>query len=81
MDLVTTLNKLLISGSDVGDTNNRCYIPVFRSQIGFIDTWQVGSVFAQNYYLVYDMTPYDEKNQNYIQLGIAPINPVQIIGD
>ena len=67
---------MLISGSDVGDTNNRCYIPIFRAQLNYLDTWQVGNIFTKNYYMIYDMTPYDENNQNYIQVGIAPINPL-----
>lgn len=76
MDLTLQLSDMLISGSDVGDTNNRCYIPIFRAQLNYLDTWQVGNIFTKNYYMIYDMTPYDENNQNYIQVGIAPINPL-----
>ena len=32
------------------------------------------------FYMVFDMSPYDEKNMTYIQVGVAPINPANLIG-
>ena len=34
----------------------------------------------QNYYVAYDMRPYYEFNQHYIQIGIAPRNEKDEIG-
>jgi hypothetical protein len=34
----------------------------------------------EKYYTVFDMTPYDERNEMYIQVGLAPINQLNIIG-
>ena len=33
------------------------------------------------YYTVFDMTPYDEYEQPYIQVGIAKANPSDLIGE
>ena len=35
----------------------------------------------QEYYTVFDMTPYDEYNQDFIQIGIAKANPSDEIGE
>ena len=35
----------------------------------------------KKYYVVYDMTPYDERGENYIQVGIATQNHKMIIGE
>lgn len=57
--------SMLINGPDVGDVENTCYVPVFRSQNNQ-DTWFLGGLFLSQYYVVFDMTPYDEYNQDYI---------------
>lgn len=33
--------------------------------------WMVGSIFMERHYVVYDMTSYDERGENYLQVGIA----------
>lgn len=33
------------------------------------------------YYVVYDMTPYDEHGKDYIQVGIGLQNPKMIMGE
>ena len=80
MDLVLQLKDLLVSGAKVGDTNQKCYIPIFRAELGQADTWKVGTLMMQNYYVVFDMTPifYDDQ---HIRVGIAPINPSILIGE
>jgi flagellar motor protein MotB len=32
------------------------------------------------FYVTYDMTPFTEQNKDYIQVGIAPANTVNLIG-
>jgi hypothetical protein len=34
-------------------------------------TWYVGNIFMKEYYVVFDMTPKDERDQDYIQVGIG----------
>lgn len=33
------------------------------------------------FYVTYDMTPYTEHSEDYIQVGIAPSNPMNLIGE
>jgi hypothetical protein len=32
------------------------------------------------FYMVFDMSPFDEFGKDYITVGVAPINPVNIVG-
>lgn len=41
------------------------------SGLGNADTWFVGSALMKEYYVVYDQTPYDERSENYNQIGIG----------
>jgi hypothetical protein len=59
-------NNFMIPGTVFGDTSDTCYLPVFRSVGGSQDTWYIGNLFLQYFYLVFDMTPYDEHSLNYI---------------
>lgn len=72
---------LLIPAKNFGDSANHCYVGVFRSMKADQQTWYLGNLFMKDYYIVYDMTPYDERNENYIQIGIAPQNHKMIIGE
>jgi len=63
---------MLIQAKDLGDrTSNNCYVGVFRSLNANQETWYLGNLFMNKYYVVYDMTPYDEQGKDYIQVGIA----------
>ena len=66
MFLTADEHEFRMNGEQFGADPNNCYIPVFRSQIGLNDLWLVGSIFMKKYYIVYDMTPYDERSQTYI---------------
>ena len=44
---------------------------VFQSRLGEDDVWHVGSSLMKNYYVVYDMTPFDELGEDYIMIGIG----------
>jgi hypothetical protein len=37
-------------------------------------------MFLEYFYLTFDMSPYDEHGKDYIQVGVAPKNPVNKIG-
>lgn len=72
-------NRFLIPGDVIGSLSNQCYLPVFQS--GFKDDVVYLGNFMMNYlYMVFDMSPFDEHNQDYITVGVAPINPEDIIG-
>lgn len=72
-------SNLLVPGPTVGDTDQTCYLPVFMS--GRNDgVWYAGNMFLEYFYLTFDMSPYDEHGKDYIQVGVAPKNPVNNIG-
>ena len=45
---------------------NQCRILVYQSLKGKDDVWYLGNVFMRNYYVVYDMSPLDERGEDYI---------------
>jgi hypothetical protein len=57
---------MFISGSEVGDDANHCYLAVFKSQTLQSSTWYIGNIFMRDYYVVYDMTPKDSRGESYI---------------
>ena len=73
--------KLLIPGSKIGASDDWCYIPIFRSNFGSYTMWHLGSIFIQKYYVIYDMTPYDNFGKNYLQVGIGLKNTTANITD
>lgn len=72
-------NQFLVPGTTFGDTSDTCYLPVFSSQRGD-GVWYVGNMILNYLYITFDMTPYDEHGKDYIQVGVAPKNPVNDIG-
>ena len=62
----------LLPGSHVGDPEgeNVCYSPVFISD-NDDKTWFLGNMFLNEYYTVFDMTPFSERGENYLQVGFA----------
>ena len=69
-----------VDGSLVGDPGS-CYYGVFKSLIADQKTWIVGTMLMKEYYTIFDMSPYDEFNQDYIQIGFARKNPMNVVGD
>jgi hypothetical protein len=69
------IRDLLAPGADFGDRADYCYIGVFESQSGVDDLWEIGSKFFRRYYVVYDASVYQERDQDFLLLGIAPKNP------
>ncbi len=60
------LENLFISGSKLGDTDLTCYLPIFKASDDNLDTWILGNLIMQDYYVVFDMTPFDERNETFI---------------
>ena len=70
----------LVPGSHLGDAEGDavCYEPVFMSD-NDSKTWFFGNMFMNEYYTVFDMTPFSEKNQNYLQIGFGKQNKKDLI--
>lgn len=64
-DIFIPLRDLLVEGRDFGDGSDKCYFAMFRSESGFVNTWQLGTVVMKKYYIVYDMSSYD-KGKDYL---------------
>ena len=72
---------MLIPGPTLKDSVNTCYLAIFNSGITTSDkSVYVGDIFFDKFYVVFDMTPFDEKNENFIQIGLAEKNPENLIG-
>lgn len=69
----------MVPGTTFGDLENTCYIPVFASN-RTDGVWYVGNMILNYLYLTFDMTPYDEHSKDYIQIGVAPKNTENKIG-
>jgi hypothetical protein len=46
-------------------------LPIFKASDDNLDTWILGNLIMQDYYVVFDMTPFDERNETFIYLGIS----------
>lgn len=57
-------------------TLTKCTFGLFKSSLPDASTWHMGIPFFKEYYVVYDMTPFDERKQQFISVGIAPKNPL-----
>jgi hypothetical protein len=66
---------LLIPGNEVGEDTSRCYLPFFYPlENGPADTWKLGNIVLKKYYVILDMTPFSERFEDYIQVGISELN-------
>ena len=65
---------LLIPGDKIGLSKDQCILGFFKSEED-TTTWHLGTPFLENYYVVYDVTPHDIHNKDYISIGIAKSNP------
>jgi hypothetical protein len=62
-----SFNSHMFPGSTIGDVENTCYLPIFSSSLADEDdTWYIGNLFINYFYMVYDMTPMDELGKDYI---------------
>ena len=72
---------LLVPGSMAGTTDDECFIGVYKNGVDKIqNNWYLGLLFMDKYYIVYDLTPYDNSKANYLQIGIGKKNPEQLMG-
>lgn len=72
---------ILVKGSVMKDSDEKCYLGIFRNNLLSVgSSWYLGGIFMKNYYVVYDMSTVDEKTGEYLQIGLAPRNPVNNIG-
>jgi len=70
---------MLIDGAELGLDPNTCYFAIVSAGISVIEsTWYVGGSFLNKYYVVYDLTPADERGEDYIQIGIGEKNPEKL---
>jgi hypothetical protein len=75
-----------VPGTEFNDVEDSCYLAIFKntgavnSGVG-ANSWYVGNIFMKEYYVVYDMTPRDERNEDFIQVGIGRQNNVNLFGD
>ena len=65
---------------ETSSTGINCVSKIAASGEGNDTRIFLGDPFFRRNYVVYDMTPYDERNLDYIQIGIAPKNPQNLIG-
>jgi len=66
-------SEMYASGSNFGDTDKTCYIPVFNhGQQGDVESnlVMIGNIFMQQYYFVYDQSPLAHGHK-YIQVGFG----------
>ena len=75
-----TRDSMFLPGElqDLGEGS--CFVPIFGQIASTTDTWFLGNVFMSEYYIVFDMTPMDEYDKDYIRVGIAKANPSDTIG-
>lgn len=67
-------NLLYINGEDIMTSyKDRCYISIFANENKY--RMYVGNIMMAKYYIVFDMTPFSERGESFIQVGIAEQAP------
>lgn len=62
-DIILDIKDLLVWGDELGHSDDRCYVPVFMSaDTNPKDKWYFGNIIMENYYVAFDMTPYEQKH-------------------
>lgn len=72
-------DKLFIPGEHVGLSADRCVLGIFKQEGARQDAWYLGNLILGDYYLVFDMTPLTEHDQDFIQVGFARMNPAGLV--
>jgi len=65
------LKDILISGTSIGLSNDKCVLGVFKSVKGKVNEWYVGAIGFNDWYFVFDMEQYDEHSAPLPRIGIA----------
>jgi len=63
------LTDMLLDGPLIGEDSGTCFFGVFKSEAA--DTWYMGNQMMKDYYVTFDATAADERNEDYITFGIA----------
>ena len=72
---------MLVSGETFADEVDTCYIGIFpNGNSKILQSWYVGNLFMKSYYMVYDLSTFDEHGEDYLQIGIGPKNPNNMLG-
>ena len=80
-DIKLDLDTVYISGSEIGQSSNRCYIPIFKNLHGGQDVWYLGNLFMKNYYSVFDVTPYERNKTDYLHIGLGLKTAAEFVPD
>lgn len=75
VSLIIQPKDLLISGDKLGKSQNDCHLVVFAHRNSQENAIYLGNIVLQKYLTVFDASPYDERNQNFVQIGIANSAP------
>ena len=51
----------MINGLHVGGTANQCFLTFFKYDAPGATNWLFGNIVMQKYYMIYDMSMYEEK--------------------
>ena len=71
---------LLIDGH-IFNEDNTCYYAIFKHMNDeLISDWYIGNIFMDKYYIVYDMTPVEEFDKDYNQIGFGLKSTVIEVG-
>jgi hypothetical protein len=65
---------MFIEGEKISKSNLYCYIPMFAHNNFNQKAYIVGALVMNHYYTVFDMSPEEERNEGYIQIGIGERN-------
>jgi hypothetical protein len=57
-----------------------CFLGFFKSNTNYMENIVIGQEFMKEYYTMYDVSTWDRKGKNYIQVGIAPRNKYIDVG-
>lgn len=83
--IVMNATSMFVPGSVIDEDNDKikdqCYLAMLEHTKGPADTWFLGAPIINDYYTVFDMSPFDEHNLGYIQIGIGIENSKNMIGE
>ena len=71
---------LFITGDQINQRADHCYIAMFMHDNFNTRAWIVGSLALNHYYTVFDMTPHEERQEGFIQVGMGERNIIDKIG-
>lgn len=67
-DILVDDEILFVPGEQLGNAyKGRCYLSIFANiNTSHQNKIYLGNIFMANYYVVFDMTPYDERGEDFI---------------